>query len=33
VHPENDPEGKGFAQAKAYAVAIVGLREGVLHST
>jgi ketol-acid reductoisomerase len=33
VHPENDPEGKGFAQAKAYAVAIGGLRAGVLHSS
>jgi ketol-acid reductoisomerase len=33
VHPENDPEGKGFTQAKAYAVAIGGLRAGVLHSS
>jgi len=33
VHPENDPEGKGFSQAKAYAVAIGGLRAGVLHSS
>jgi ketol-acid reductoisomerase len=33
VHPENDPEGKGFAQAKAYAVAVGGLRAGVLHSS
>ncbi|MBU6158128.1 MAG: ketol-acid reductoisomerase [Bacteroidetes bacterium] len=33
VHPENDPEAKGFAQAKAYAVAIGGLRAGVLHSS
>ena len=33
VHPENDPEGKGFAQAKAYAVANGGLRAGILHSS
>lgn len=33
VHPENDPEGKGLAQAKAYAVATGGHRAGVLHSS
>ncbi|UZO79903.1 ketol-acid reductoisomerase [Aquimarina sp. ERC-38] len=33
VHPENDPEGKGFAQAKAYAVATGGDRAGVLESS
>ena len=29
VHPENDPEGKGLDQAKAYAVATGGHRAGV----
>lgn len=33
VHPENDPEGKGLAQAKAYAVGTGGHRAGVLHSS
>lgn len=33
VHPENDPEGKGWAQAKAYAVATGGHRAGVLKSS
>ncbi|TWO33365.1 ketol-acid reductoisomerase [Seonamhaeicola sediminis] len=33
VHPENDPEGKGWAQAKAYAVATGGDRAGVLASS
>ena len=33
VHPENDPEGKGWAQAKAYAVATGGHRAGVLESS
>lgn len=33
VHPENDPEGKGWAQAKAYAVATGGNRAGVLKSS
>jgi len=33
VHPENDPEGKGLAQAKAYAVATGGHRAGVLESS
>ncbi|MEP6713331.1 MAG: ketol-acid reductoisomerase [Ferruginibacter sp.] len=33
VHPENDPEGKGFAQAKAYAAGTGGHRAGVLHSS
>ena len=33
VHPENDPEGKGFDQAKAYAVGTGGHRAGVLHSS
>ncbi|SDR66241.1 ketol-acid reductoisomerase [Polaribacter sp. KT25b] len=33
VHPENDPEGKGWAQAKAYAVATGGNRAGVLESS
>jgi ketol-acid reductoisomerase len=33
VHPENDPEGKGFEQAKAYAVATGGHRAGVLESS
>lgn len=33
VHPENDPEQKGWAQAKAYAVATGGDRAGVLKSS
>ena len=33
VHPENDPENKGFEQAKAYAVATGGHRAGVLNSS
>ncbi len=33
VHPENDPEGKGWAQAKAYAVGTGGHRAGVLESS
>ncbi len=33
VHPENDPEGKGLEQAKAYAAATGGHRAGVLHSS
>ena len=33
VHPPNDPEGKGFAQAKAYASATGGDRAGVLDSS
>jgi ketol-acid reductoisomerase len=33
VHPENDPEGKGWAQAKAYAVATGGHKAGVLESS
>lgn len=33
VHPENDPEGKGKDQAKAYAVATGGHRAGVLESS
>lgn len=33
VHPENDPEGKGLAQAKAYAAATGGDRAGVLESS
>jgi len=33
VHPDNDPEGKGWAQAKAYAVATGGDRAGVLESS
>jgi ketol-acid reductoisomerase len=33
VHPENDPEGKGLAQAKAYAVATGGHKAGVLESS
>ena len=32
VHPENDPEGKGWPQAKAYAVATGGHKAGVLES-
>jgi ketol-acid reductoisomerase len=33
VHPENDPQGKGWEQAKAYAVATGGNRAGVLESS
>ncbi|MEJ6473144.1 ketol-acid reductoisomerase [Pseudoalteromonas piscicida] len=33
VHPENDPEGKGLAQAKAYAAGTGGHRAGVLNSS
>jgi ketol-acid reductoisomerase len=33
VHPNNDPEGKGLAQAKAYAAATGGHRAGVLESS
>ncbi|GGD14817.1 ketol-acid reductoisomerase [Hyunsoonleella pacifica] len=33
VHPDNDPEGKGWAQAKAYAAATGGDRAGVLESS
>ncbi len=33
VHPDNDPEGKGFMQAKAYAVATGGDKAGVLESS
>ena len=33
VHPENDPEGKGWSQAKAYAAATGGQRAGVLESS
>ena len=33
VHPENDPEGKGWDQAKAYAFATGGHRAGVLASS
>lgn len=33
VHPENDPEGKGWAQAKAYCVGTGGDRAGVLKSS
>src|SRR6478609_4467719 len=33
VHPENDPEGKGWAQAKAYCVGTGGHRAGVLKSS
>ena len=33
VHPENDPEGKGWAYAKAYAVATGGDRAGCLQSS
>lgn len=33
VHPENDPEGKGWAQAKSYAVATGGHKAGVLESS
>ena len=33
VHPENDPENKGWAQAKSYAVGTGGHRAGVLESS
>ena len=33
VHPENDPESKGLAQAKAYAAATGGNKAGVLESS
>jgi len=33
VHPENDPEGKGWDQSKAYAVATGGHKAGVLESS
>ncbi|PTS93344.1 ketol-acid reductoisomerase [Pedobacter sp. HMWF019] len=33
VHPENDPEGKGLAQAKAYCVGTGGHKAGVLNSS
>ncbi|MBU2913459.1 MULTISPECIES: ketol-acid reductoisomerase [Reichenbachiella] len=33
VHPENDPEGKGWAYAKAYAAATGGHRAGCLKSS
>ncbi|MFV5699024.1 ketol-acid reductoisomerase [Flavobacterium sp. ZT3R17] len=33
VHPENNPNGEGFEQAKAYAVATGGHRAGVLNSS
>jgi len=33
VHPENDPQGKGLDQAKAYAAATGGHRAGVLESS
>ena len=33
VHPENDPENKGWSQAKAYAAATGGHRAGVLQSS
>ncbi len=33
VHPDNDPQGKGWAQAKAYAAATGGHRAGVLASS
>ncbi|GAB1307799.1 ketol-acid reductoisomerase [Urechidicola sp. KH5] len=33
VHPENDPQGIGFAQAKAYAAGTGGHRAGVLRSS
>ncbi len=33
VHPENDPEQKGWSQAKAYAVATGGDKAGVLQSS
>ena len=33
VHPENDPQGKGLAEAKAYCVGTGGHRAGVLRSS
>lgn len=33
VHPDNDPDGKGLEQAKAYAVATGGHKAGVLESS
>jgi len=33
VHPENDPNGRGLAEAKAYAVGTGGNRAGVLESS
>ncbi len=33
VHPENDPDGRGLAEAKAYAVGTGGDRAGVLESS
>ena len=33
VHPENDPQGKGWVEAKAYAVGTGGHRAGVLASS
>lgn len=33
VHPDNDPQGKGLEQAKAYAVGTGGHRAGVLESS
>jgi len=33
VHPENDPDGRGLAEAKAYAVGTGGNRAGVLESS
>jgi ketol-acid reductoisomerase len=33
VHPENDPQGKGLAQAKAYAAGTGGHKAGVLFSS
>ena len=33
VHPDNDPQGKGLEQAKAYAAATGGHRAGVLESS
>ena len=33
VHPENDPQGHGLAQAKAYAAGTGGHRAGVLKSS
>ncbi|KZN37788.1 ketol-acid reductoisomerase [Pseudoalteromonas luteoviolacea] len=33
VHPENDPQGNGLAQAKAYAAGTGGHRAGVLNSS
>lgn len=33
IHPENDPNGQGFIQVKAYAVATGGHKAGVLNSS